>query len=771
MEQLVEEELEEQTADVTSEQLVKAEVQEHEEDVTLEQLVEEELQEQKKEDSEAPPPRPVSELSTPLVTSPREIQETSIEAPEVELANENPLYAKDKHNSNLSKSLTEILSNPKTNEENKEIVKEVLSQYEMDRVQHLEVLDGLNTVMKRMQEAKQQLLNVLYQVSIKCNPALESLPKTKVLIQQEQILKKLICAKEVLRKLQLKTNERQPLEALKGGSGIGGMNSRTGCLFNKSRVPDWMINGQSFGQEILQSNASVSVGGDDKFEDFVLEVNLIKKPNSVNSKVHWVSKQSVLDKLEAKRKIERQKLEQKQKEEEEKLKEELQQKLKAQTVPTSIPVPVVKPVPSPQEATKHEQDTLVKSLDSFAISLTLKEPTGLTVPPKTTPPQPHLVPVEAPKSQPQGLFVKEGGAPGFGTGATSVQWMPSSETKTPEPAAQSPPIGATPLFSNLGAFSGNQSKSSSSSLTGVAAFGASSFPRPFLSSFGGNTVAPSLGSLGQSGQQSIGSNEGGFAGITGGFSAVSSQTKSNQSIQGQQRFGEGFNQFSQQVNAFQQTFQQQSQSSSINSGSSVFGVRPSSQNKGLWQMRKKVSEQPSSFSKNATLFFQLESAIRKGDNTDNVKTWLERTKDINANLPLSNIIPLHLALREANLPVVKLLIDEGADVERKSSNYDFTPLQFACASGFLEGVKVLIEHGANIASRTQDGSNSLIIAVKHKHRPVVSYLLDQESCPINEFDGSGLTTLHYVVLSNDVSMILELISKGSDINLQTSVST
>eukprot|EP00210_Caulerpa_lentillifera_P006948 g6643.t1 len=116
--------------------------------------------------------------------------------------------------------------------------------------------------------------------------------------------------------------------------------------------------------------------------------------------------------------------------------------------------------------------------------------------------------------------------------------------------------------------------------------------------------------------------------------------------------------------------------------------------------------------------------------------------------------------------MMELLLNQGANVELKRSS-DLTPLLTACACGFLQGAQVLIKHGANIYAKTQSGSTCLILAAKKEHSAVVSYLLDQESCPVNEADKNGFTALHYVVLSNNASMTSKLISKGSDINAQS----
>lgn len=576
------------------------------EDLTLEALVQEELQQQQEEEEEefTEPIEGVSELSTPLMTSPRELQESCSQQVE-EIEKRNPLYSKEGQTANSTPSLSEVLSQQKTNEEMKQIVEEVLKQFEIDSFQHLEIFDGINSLFKKLKDDKQQLLRIHNQLSLNFNPVLESLPQMKVLNQQEQILKskihcfshfegfilEMVFAKEILSQIQEVSKNRVPLQSIKSVflifyflnpvfRNLQEIEDQQ-CSFSKSKIPDWMLQNREFGQKILQRPLPLPLQKQD-FENFVLEVDINKKSETGNCKVKWVKKQTIIDKLEAKKKQEQQKLEQKEKEE----KAKLESKPKPQIPPKTqdLPKPVVKTEPISEVKTSAEEQPLGLSLDSLAIgSETKQESTGFfsTVKPLETP---TPVPAEAPKSQPMGFFTPQN-QPVLSTGPIEKPKEEPQEIMSAEPTTTGNlPFQGSGLFKNLGAFSNNQSNSS---LTGVAAFGANSFPRPPVPSFGMNLVAPSLGSLGQPKQEGSMSNEGGFAGITGGFSILSRQTQDIQLNQTPASFGGGFSQFSQQSNAFQQSFQQQSQSNTSNSSSSsVFGVQPSPQNKGLWQMRK-----------------------------------------------------------------------------------------------------------------------------------------------------------------------------------------
>lgn len=115
-----------------------------------------------------------------------------------------------------------------------------------------------------------------------------------------------------------------------------------------------------------------------------------------------------------------------------------------------------------------------------------------------------------------------------------------------------------------------------------------------------------------------------------------------------------------------------------------------------------------------------------------------------------------------------MLLDSGVDIEQKN-NAEWTALQTACYGGYLQAVKLLIEHGADITARTPSGSTCLILAAKIGDPAVVSYLLEQDSCPIDKTDASSFSALHRIVRLNTADLVSKLICKGVDINAQNRV--
>ena len=86
---------------------------------------------------------------------------------------------------------------------------------------------------------------------------------------------------------------------------------------------------------------------------------------------------------------------------------------------------------------------------------------------------------------------------------------------------------------------------------------------------------------------------------------------------------------------------------------------------------------------------------------------------------------LYIAAQEGHLPVVKLLLDRGADVNPAMTNEGYTPLLIAAREGHLPVVQLLLDRGADGSQANDDGNTPLLIATQQGHLPVVQLLLDR----------------------------------------------
>lgn len=100
------------------------------------------------------------------------------------------------------------------------------------------------------------------------------------------------------------------------------------------------------------------------------------------------------------------------------------------------------------------------------------------------------------------------------------------------------------------------------------------------------------------------------------------------------------------------------------------------------------------------------------------------------NVDKKGATPLVLAIRYCKLSSVDVLVDAGADVNRRNEIDDLTPLDVAISCGKLDMIKVLLRHGARV-----DAVNS-----------------------------SGITALHYAAGLGEPGLIHALVKAGADVS-------
>ena len=84
--------------------------------------------------------------------------------------------------------------------------------------------------------------------------------------------------------------------------------------------------------------------------------------------------------------------------------------------------------------------------------------------------------------------------------------------------------------------------------------------------------------------------------------------------------------------------------------------------------------------------------------------------------------PLHSAVANKRVDIVKLLIERGADVNSTQAD-DFTPLHEAAQNGMLDVARWLIERGANVNPRLSSTQQTpLTLAIEYHHDDVAELL-------------------------------------------------
>jgi ankyrin repeat protein len=84
--------------------------------------------------------------------------------------------------------------------------------------------------------------------------------------------------------------------------------------------------------------------------------------------------------------------------------------------------------------------------------------------------------------------------------------------------------------------------------------------------------------------------------------------------------------------------------------------------------------------------------------------------------------PLHWAVEERNIILIKLLLDRGANVDHEDSNSN-TPLFYAAETGMTDVAMPLLDHGANMNGNNISKNNPLTRAAELGHEKMVSLLV------------------------------------------------
>lgn len=147
------------------------------------------------------------------------------------------------------------------------------------------------------------------------------------------------------------------------------------------------------------------------------------------------------------------------------------------------------------------------------------------------------------------------------------------------------------------------------------------------------------------------------------------------------------------------------------------------------------------------------------------KMIMERRFNVNAYCKL--YAPLHLAVFKENLPITKLLIENGADVNLPDPEGGATSLMICGQWNLPKIAKLLLDNGANPNLRDRDDSNSgtaLLLAASHQHLEMVR-VLAKHGATIDVFSDKGVSPLSFAAMYDNVNIAAVLIQHGADVDL------
>lgn len=131
--------------------------------------------------------------------------------------------------------------------------------------------------------------------------------------------------------------------------------------------------------------------------------------------------------------------------------------------------------------------------------------------------------------------------------------------------------------------------------------------------------------------------------------------------------------------------------------------------------------------------------------------------------PMYQGMDLLAAVQNGNMPLVYMLVRQGASVNRHDSR-GYTALQWAALNNFLEIASFLLQNGARVDERSRDGeaTTALMWAALRGHLQMAALLL-QWGADIQAADTRGYSAIFHAVHYEQLWMLHFLLSRGADI--------
>ncbi|KAI5787784.1 ankyrin repeat-containing domain protein [Pyronema domesticum] len=123
-----------------------------------------------------------------------------------------------------------------------------------------------------------------------------------------------------------------------------------------------------------------------------------------------------------------------------------------------------------------------------------------------------------------------------------------------------------------------------------------------------------------------------------------------------------------------------------------------------------------------------------------IKLLLENGAEVNSGRNGDRHRALHIAASHGDVEIARLVLEKGADVNVKVGGYGYTPLLLAVGDGSIGVLKVLLEHGVDINAKGYD-QTALVCAAQHEEWETVRMLLQEDGIDINLKGTDGKTAI------------------------------
>lgn len=142
--------------------------------------------------------------------------------------------------------------------------------------------------------------------------------------------------------------------------------------------------------------------------------------------------------------------------------------------------------------------------------------------------------------------------------------------------------------------------------------------------------------------------------------------------------------------------------------------------------------------------------------------------DLNRHIGFYGTTFLNLAVNKGHYDTVKLLLEQGADPNRRNKRGNQSPLRKAVHKAKPRLVALLLAHGADMAVLTQRDLHQIYDAsLKTGEWSLVETLIDDKGVDVNRKNKSKKTALHYAAASGNLKAVESLIARKANVNLKS----
>ncbi|CAF0926651.1 unnamed protein product [Rotaria sp. Silwood1] len=129
-------------------------------------------------------------------------------------------------------------------------------------------------------------------------------------------------------------------------------------------------------------------------------------------------------------------------------------------------------------------------------------------------------------------------------------------------------------------------------------------------------------------------------------------------------------------------------------------------------------------------------------------------------LMYENVTVLWAAVAIDNVNIVKLLIEHGAKINHTTKT-NSTAFRCACSNGNMNIARYLNKNGANIHIAKIHNETNLILTVYNEDLKMVTYLVDELGCDVNESMDNGCSPLYFAVDRGSFELVQFLLNHGA----------